>query len=248
MIGNGLTDFFTQIYSGYDFGCSVYPFLSIDQCVKLKQLIPRCKRWTQSSCIDTFDMVDTYCNEELWAFVYDDLGWNPYDIRRKCEGDIEETLCYPEVSPKLTAYLNHPSTRQKLGVDLRFIGKNYTTCSADVGSQFVFTLDYARPTYHYVGALLERGVRVLTYVGNYDWLCNWVGVEAWTLALEWSGKDAFGREELREWEVDGKIAGFVRSFSGFTFVTIDGAGHMAPYDKPKESLALVQRWLVKEEI
>lgn len=76
----------------------------------------------------------------------------------------------------------------------------------------------------------------------------------------------FGEQELRVWEVDRKQAGVTRSAGGFTFATIDGAGHMvcglihesvvliidcfmeAPYDQPKESLALVQRWLAGEGI
>jgi len=32
-----------------------------------------------------------------------------------------------------------------------------------------------------------------------------------------------------------------------TFATIEGAGHMVPYDKPKESLELVQRWLTGKD-
>jgi carboxypeptidase C (cathepsin A) len=83
--------------------------------------------------------------------------------------------------------------------------------------------------------------------------------------VEWSRHEEFVKEELREWVVDGKKAGLVRSKGGLTFVTVDAAGHMVclflfacrvalivgkqvPYDKPKEALALVQRWLEKEMI
>ena len=34
------------------------------------------------------------------------------------------------------------------------------------------------PTQFYIGALLERGVRVLLYVGANDLVCNWVSL--WT--------------------------------------------------------------------
>ncbi len=27
---------------------------------------------------------------------------------------------------------------------------------------------------HYLAALLERGIRALIYVGDTDWICNWV--------------------------------------------------------------------------
>lgn len=87
-------------------------------------------------------------------------------------------------------------------------------------------MDEYRPTYHYVSALLERKVKVLIYVGTYDWICNWVGNELWTLALEWSGQEEFAGQPLRTWEVHGKRAGKTRSAKGLTFATIEGAGHM----------------------
>jgi carboxypeptidase C (cathepsin A) len=78
----------------------------------------------------------------------------------------------------------------------------------------------------YVSALLERDIRVFIYVGTYDWVCNWIGNEAWTLALEWSGHADFSSQPLREWTVDGKRAGKTRDAKGLTFATVDAAGHM----------------------
>ena len=48
-----------------------------------------------------------------------------------------------------------------------------------------------------------------------------------TLALDWTGKDAFGAEPLREWTLDGKTAaGVTRKAGPLTFMTLYGAGHM----------------------
>ena len=47
-----------------------------------------------------------------------------------------------------------------------------------------------------------------------------------TFALEWSAHDAYRSAELREWLVDGEVAGKTRSGGGLTFATIAGAGHM----------------------
>ena len=47
-----------------------------------------------------------------------------------------------------------------------------------------------------------------------------------TLELQWTGQDAFSAKPLRNWMVDGKTAGVTRSSGPFTFVTVDGAGHM----------------------
>lgn len=147
-------------------------------------------------------------------------------------------------------YLDNPSVRATIGVDSH-LTKNFTSCSADVGRAFGATQDVLHPTADYVASLLERGVRVLIYVvsdftyyyqlssavirlqfsvhlsqGTYDWICNHVGNERWTVALDWSGKNEFSNTDLRDWMVGGKSAGKTRSAKGFTFATITGAGHM----------------------
>ena len=125
----------------------------------------------------------------------------------------------------IAKYLDQPEVRSLLGVDPA-AAQNFSACSNDVGMAFNTALDALHPSYDYVAGLLERGVRVLIYVGAYDWICNWVGNERWTLALDWSGKAEFSSQELREWSVNGAVAGKTRSANGFTFATIDGAGHM----------------------
>ncbi len=94
-------------------------------------------------------------------------------------------------------------------------------------------MDESRRTHFHIAALLERDVRVLIYVGTYDWICNWVGNERWVMNLEWSGREEFVNSELREWKVDGRKVGVVRSQQGFTFATIDGAGHMVCFSPLK---------------
>jgi carboxypeptidase C (cathepsin A) len=81
-------------------------------------------------------------------------------------------------------------------------------------------------------------LQVLIYVGTYDWICNWIGNERWTLNLEWSGKPEFAASELRVWEVEpGVRAGRTRGErmsvkkgegrkGGLVYATVEGAGHM----------------------
>jgi carboxypeptidase C (cathepsin A) len=129
----------------------------------------------------------------------------------------------------IRAYLSRPSVRKTLGVD-DAVPTNFSSCAPAVGSAFRAQMDSYRLTQDYVGGLLERGVRVLIYVGTYDWICNWVGNERWTLALEWSGQAKFAAEPLRPWAAGGDFtkgrAGLARSAKGLTFATIDKAGHM----------------------
>jgi carboxypeptidase C (cathepsin A) len=248
MIGNGITDFYTMSAAYVDMQCtgaSVFPVQSISACNRMKQALPRCQKWLTESCINQFDLMNceaasNFCDTEI-SEPFFATGMNPYDISKPCDGPIAETLCYP-ITLSMAKYLDQPSVRHKLGVDPAITG-DYSSCSNPVGQAFSLNMDEYHATYPHVAALLERGVRALIYVGSYDWICNWLGNQAWTLNMEWSGKEAFGQQPLQSWLVDGKAAGKFRSANGLTFATVDGAGHMVPLDKPKEALTMVQRWL-----
>jgi hypothetical protein len=149
---------------------------------------------------------------------------NPYDISKECEGDIRDTLCYP-VTKHIRNYLSLPSTHKALGVDDAITG-NFSSCSSSVGTAFHAASDSLHPTGLWVAGLLERGVRALIYVGEHDWICNWVGNARWVAALDWSGHAAYAGAEERVWDVDGAGAGRVRSAGPLTFATIRKAGHM----------------------
>lgn len=154
-------------------------------------------------------------------------------------------------------YLNNAHIQSLLGVDPAAV--NYSWVNMELNGRFDRHSDYwSFQAEHHVAALLERGVRALIYVGATDWICNWVrehflahsarghcgrtatavltwidvaqvGNERMTLGLEWTGQESYRNEHLREWLVDGEVAGKVRAGGGLTFATIDGAGHMVRY-------------------
>ncbi|KAL0572049.1 hypothetical protein V5O48_009907 [Marasmius crinis-equi] len=253
MIGNGMTDPYGMVWSYYDFACSEVPVLSIGTCVHMKRIVERCKKWTKKACLDQYDEINCgaaagWCTDQIMnPFLA--AGINPYDYTQKlCDGGLEDSLCDPLIK-QMDEYLSNPKLRKDLGVDSHpAIPANSSSLGWDVNAAFAASQDGLHVSTEYVAALLERGVRALIYVGTYDWICNWIGNERWTLDLEWSGGESFREENLREWVVDGKVAGKTRSFSGFTFATVDAAGHMVPAFKPKEALELVNRWMAGKSL
>ncbi|KAH8108856.1 serine carboxypeptidase [Phellopilus nigrolimitatus] len=227
MIGNGATDFFYLLRSYYDIQCtavSIAPVQQISTCVRMKQILPRCERWSKKSCIDYFDQIDCraafdFCNEKLMM---------PYISLESNDNDI-------------VAYLNLPEVRKMLGVDHAF--GNFTNMAMDVFDRFWASGDQLHQTQLYIPELLARGVKVLIYAGTYDFIANWVGNERWTLDMDWANKEAFAGSPLTEWFVNGEPAGKTRAYGNFTFTTIYGAGHLVPHDKPVESLEMLKRWL-----
>ncbi|KAJ7614602.1 peptidase S10 serine carboxypeptidase [Mycena polygramma] len=248
IIGNGITDISTLYPGRYEVECGTaaleVPFQSISTCVRMKASLPRCQALMQKSCINTFDVIDcaaavAFCDNELstgmWA-----SGRNVYDISKMCIGD----LCYEE-NGVITKYLSDPALRELLGVDPQ--AANFSSCSNDVSRLFNARLDkWAVPTQYYVAGLLDRGIRVLIYAGTYDWQCNWVANRMWVDKLEWSGQEAYAALEWADWGVGKQQkAGEVKQADGslLSFVTIRGAGHMVPHDKPVEALAMLSAWL-----
>ena len=148
----------------------------------------------------------------------------------------------------ITSFLDLPDVREALGI-ASHIG-NFSSCSSDIGMDFGKHLDHLQLTKYYVEGLLERGIRVLVYVGTYDWIwfvlfpltpltkrsnqpptSNHVGNLRWTEALKWTGHEAYNQQPLRDWFVtleNGtvEVAGKTRSANGLTFATVHAAGHM----------------------
>jgi vitellogenic carboxypeptidase-like protein len=45
------------------------------------------------------------------------------------------------------------------------------------------------------------------------------------------------------WSVGGQVAGYARSFSSLTQLIVIGAGHLVPYNQPKNSQDMIARFI-----
>jgi cathepsin A (carboxypeptidase C) len=83
----------------------------------------------------------------------------------------------------------------------------------------------------------------LIYAGDKDFICNWLGNEAWSNVLPWSETEGFSSAKTKSWKVDGEEAGTVKNHKNFSFLRIYEAGHMVPYDQPENSLDFFNEWI-----
>jgi carboxypeptidase C (cathepsin A) len=62
-----------------------------------------------------------------------------------------------------------------------------------------------------IGWMLDNtDLEILVYSGDKDFICNWRGGEAWTLATKWGSKSEFNAQPYLPWLVDGTPAGELR--------------------------------------
>ena len=90
-------------------------------------------------------------------------------------------------------------------------------------------------------ALLHGGVRILIYSGLSDTGVPDVGAERWLPRVAGTALKA----ARRKWGAapNGTFAGHVTEYeSGLTFVTVAGAGHLVPGDRPVAALAMMGAW------
>ncbi|PWN43360.1 alpha/beta-hydrolase [Ceraceosorus guamensis] len=251
LIGNGITSPKHQFPAYVDYACSNKSgygiFYPKEQCDDLWAAVPVCLalvdkcnkpthtgRYDEKACA----AATLYCEDSLqqpWA----DTGRSTYDWAHWGDYEQEEWVAQ---------FLNAANTKKGLGIDKRGAGDHhdgvFVGCSDKVYENFDSTADGPKESTWAVKRLLENGVRVLAYSGKRDFICNHIGNEAWTLDLEWSGKEEFNKQELKPWiGHDGQQAGSYRNYGNFTFAIVEGSGHFVPLDQPQNALIMLNRWL-----
>lgn len=246
LIGNGIFSDLKQATSSYDISCTnvtgIGPLLNETTCAAMSSSVARCE-YLLSACHDYPDPLicgasSEFCGEEL-EMPYIRSGRNYYDVSKPCDG----YLCYP-IMNSVTKFLRTNKVRQAFGVDTA--APKFEGCSNKVGKEFSKVSDYIIDTRPYVTSLLHSGIRVMIYVGTYDWICNFVGNERVFGSLKWSGLPDFRYQQENNKQVwQGGLwweSGLLR------YVRINGAGHMVPWDKPREALHLFKQWLDKKPL
>lgn len=87
-----------------------------------------------------------------------------YDIRKICQG----SLCYDFSG--METYLNDDQVKQALGVPTSI---DFVSCSSTVYQ--AMEADWMKNLEVGIPQLLEDGINLLIYAGEYDLICNWLG-------------------------------------------------------------------------
>ncbi|XP_072982119.1 serine carboxypeptidase-like [Typha latifolia] len=231
-IGNGLTDPEIQYKAYTDYALEMKLIQESDY-ERINKIYPACELAIKlcgtsgtTSCLESY-MV---CNSIFNSIMKIVGTTNYYDIRKQCEGK----LCYD--FSNMEKFLNQKSVREALGVgDIDFV-----SCSPTV-YQAMLT-DWMRNLEVGIPALLEDGINLLVYAGEYDLICNWLGNSRWVHSMEWSGQQDFVSSSELPFLVDGTKAGILKSHGPLSFLKVHDAGHMVPMDQPKASLEMLRRW------
>lgn len=155
-----------------------------------------------------------------------------YDISKPCYGDMCVDLS------NVDTFLNLDSTKEALGVPTQ---QDWVMCSDQV--HLMFLSETSKSVAPLISETLDEQIPVLLYAGDLDYICNYLGVKAVALDLDWNYKAEFNAAEDQKWNEDG----IVRSSNGLTFLQVFQAGHMVPTDQPQASLDMITQFLNGED-
>lgn len=160
-----------------------------------------------------------------------------YDIRKRSVS----TAAFPPGHEALERYLNKPDVKRALHAESQK-GK-YLEC-ADPPFYALSHQDGKGVSAELV-SILNQGLRVLVYSGQFDLVCHFLGNEKVLSSLPWSGQSQWIEQTKSPgvWYVDKKPAGFVKAFKNLQSLVVLDSGHMVPMDLPAIALEMVTRFI-----
>lgn len=143
----------------------------------------------------------------------------------------------PCFSQYTTEYFNRKDVQKALHIKYRGLSDSvkWTVCNDSLFRTYNYTVFSVLPIYR---KLIKGGLKIWIYSGDADGRVPVIGtrycIEALGLPLKIPWTSWFHKHQ---------VAGRIVEYEGLTFVTVRGAGHLVPLNKPREALALIHSYL-----
>ncbi|XP_012842586.1 PREDICTED: serine carboxypeptidase-like 33 [Erythranthe guttata] len=191
--------------------------------------------------IDIYDIYAPSCRLNITSSFTYDMATEIYDFSntkaqtsrmwgRMKVGPGGYDPCYSKYAE---AYFNKIEVQKALHVTSGRV--KWTVCNDSVFRTYNYTVFSVLPIYK---KLIKGGLKIWMYSGDADGRVPVIGtrycVEAMGLTI---------KKPWTSWFYNNQVAGRVVEYQGLTLVTIRGAGHLVPLNKPNEALALIHAYL-----
>ncbi|KAL0404453.1 UNVERIFIED_CONTAM: putative serine carboxypeptidase-like 52 [Sesamum radiatum] len=144
-------------------------------------------------------------------------------------------------------WANDKSAQRALNVREGTI-KYWVRCNQSIGnstpgpSGVIPYINNVKTTVGYHQKFTHKSARVFIFSGDHDMIVPHIATEKWIESLKVPIKS-----DWRPWFVENQIGGYTMQYAQgdyeLTYATVKGSGHTNPEHKPKESLAMFERWI-----
>lgn len=137
-------------------------------------------------------------------------------------------------------YLNLPSVQRAIHVRPETIPNGQWADCGDVD----YTFNYESELANYQEWVRQGDLQILIYNGDVDYILSHMGNSAWI-------NQGLQLPKIQDWTMwrgsDGQVAGYYERYETagipFTFLTVKGAGHMVPRDRPRHALDMFEKFI-----
>lgn len=136
-------------------------------------------------------------------------------------------------------FFNRADVRLSLHVNENASGR-WKTCNDSILQKYDYVV---WDTSHIYTKLIKAGLKIWVYSGDTDGRVPVTGSRYWI--------DALGlplNSPWRSWYHKDQVGGRIIDYVGLTFVTVRGAGHLVPLNKPSEAFAIIHSYLYGENL
>ncbi|KAI6041478.1 Alpha/Beta hydrolase protein [Pisolithus marmoratus] len=176
---------------------------------------------------------DNYCSNYVLLPAFG--NYDPYDLRQN-----SSALFPPEY---YVNFLSTESVKKQIGAET-----TYRECPYKPYYKIINTGDMSRSFLPELSQLVNSGLKVLIWAGDADIICNWVGVYAAVLAMDWYGNKELNNTSLTNITLNGTPIASVANVDNFTFARVFGAGHEVPAFQPAAALEIFTQVIRGEQL
>ncbi|KAI8063749.1 Alpha/Beta hydrolase protein [Gongronella butleri] len=244
-IGNGWISPVHQYEAYYQFGVAMNLFSNESLHVAQNHLASCREKLKKSSTVHV-DGCETILDALLEGTrdsyppknEYQESCINMYDIRLRNESFPSCGMEWPYDLTDVKRYLRLPSLVEDIHAEKKGLG--WDECDRAVS--VALSGDKSKPSYDLLPGILKE-TRLLLFSGEYDLICNYLGTEYMIGNMTWNGETGFQDAPRLDWVIGDATVGYYTESRNLTYVLIKDGSHMVPYDKPVETLDMINRFM-----
>ncbi|CAJ1940772.1 unnamed protein product [Sphenostylis stenocarpa] len=146
--------------------------------------------------------------------------------------------CYSNYAEE---YFNRKDVQSSFHADTkRGTDEAWNVCNNSILRSYNFSVFSVLPIYT---KLIKGGLKIWIYSGDADGRVPVIGTRCCVEALGLPLKSGW-----RTWYHDNQVGGRIEEYEGLTYVTVRGAGHLVPLNKPSQALSLIHSFLTAQHL
>lgn len=232
-MGNPWTDPYNQ-YDVSDFAHGL-GMINQGQTNRLKEMDHECKKFLKEGKYNQrvcFSLLDEVIDSSSLVGNHKVLM---YDARKY----MLHTNIFPPGHDAVETYLNRPDVRSAIHAETT--PHKYVEC-ADPPFNALSHQD-GKGVVAELTAILNSGLRVFIYIGQYDIICQHLGVEKMLSSLSWQGSDGWLKAQPGIWMYEKSPAGYYKKYNNLESLLVLNSGHMVPMDLPAIAFDMISRFV-----